>query len=468
MAAKPPSATSSPGAHWAPPIRPDGSWFEGTLNPHQREGVAWLLERPNAVLADDVGLGKTVEALALIGKLEEAGRLRRRTPRSVCRVLWITDAPLLEQTKAEVRQFLPDFTVATNLDPEFRGTQKARKEWEQLYGAGPDILVLSYEMATSRRHWLSHTTPALLVLDEAMKIKGAGARFDAVHDVASRSDRVLSMTATPLENNPMELYWLLKATGVPNLWPEALFKQDFVTWRTVELGYGRSEQRPVGWRAERLDEVRRMLTDVLIQRSAEDVGLSLPTRVGETHRLVAISPEQQKAYDAAAKKMGRAAVVRMEQAAKAAGAESRLVDELMVELRAMGDEQAIVYCEYLWVLDLVEERLINQGIAYARIEGKIKDADRALAVEAFRSGDARVLLGSRVLERGLNLQHCRRLVSLDASWNPARERQREGRIRRIGSAHETFQHLTLLPDTPLTRGKLLQLAAKAATATAVS
>jgi SNF2 family DNA or RNA helicase len=158
----------------------------------------------------------------------------------------------------------------------------------------------------------------------------------------------------------------------------------------------------------------------------------------------------------------------MEQAAKISGAESRLVDELMIELDAMGDESAIVYCEYLEVLDLVEERLTERGISMARIEGKIKEADRAAAVEAHRGGSARVLLASRVLERGLNLQHCRTLISLDSSWNPARERQREGRVRRIGSPHQTFRHLTLLPDTPLTRAKLGQLSNKTASAAAIS
>jgi SNF2 family DNA or RNA helicase len=386
----------------------------------------------------------------------------------VCRVLWITDAALLEQTKAEIEAFLPDFSVLTNLDPEFGPSMKWRKAYELRFGVGPDILVLSYDMARERRLWLSHTTPALVVLDEAMKVKGKGKTFDAIHEATSKADRVLAMTATPLENNPMELYWLLKAACVPGLWLENAFKQEFVTWRTVEVGYGRREQRPVGWQLHRLPEVRARLSDVLLQRSAEDAGLQLPVQVGEAYRFVPLSVAQREAYDEAARKFGRGAVVGMEQAAKISGAESRLVDELMIELDAMGDESAIVYCEYLEVLDLVEERLTERGISMARIEGKIKEADRAAAVEAHRGGSARVLLASRVLERGLNLQHCRTLISLDSSWNPARERQREGRVRRIGSPHQTFRHLTLLPDTPLTRAKLGQLSNKTASAAAIS
>ena len=73
-----------------------------------------------------------------------------------------------------------------------------------------------------------------------------------------------------------------------------------------------------------------------------------------------------------------------------------------------------------------------------------------------------VLLGSKILERGLNLQEVRVLISLDPSYNPAREVQREGRIRRIGSPHDTYEHLTLLPDTPDARAKWKLLADKRA------
>lgn len=454
---------------WTPPMGAAAQGgFRGTLKPHQTQGVKWLLDHPHAVLADDVGLGKTIQALALIAELDAAGQLARRTPKSVCRILWLTDATLLEQTKREVETFLPAHTVLTGLDPEFGASMKWRKVYQERFGVGPDVLVLSYDMARARAPWLSHSTPALVVLDEAMKVKSGNKVFKAVLDVTTRSDRVVSMTATPLENNPMELFHLLKVTRAPGLWPEGVFKSDFVTWKTVLGPTGREERVPVGWQSHRLPEVQGYLRDVLLQRNAADAGLTLPERTGEDFRLVPISLAQQKAYEAASRRYGRGAVVGMEQAAKAVGPESRLVDELLVELAAMGDEQAVVFCEYLDVLDLVESRLTERGTSLARIEGKIKEADRTAAVERFRQGEVRVLLGSRVLERGLNLQHCRTLISLDASWNPARERQREGRIRRIGSRHETFRHLTLLPDTPLTRSKVATLRSKAATSAAVA
>ena len=78
-----------------------------------------------------------------------------------------------------------------------------------------------------------------------------------------------------------------------------------------------------------------------------------------------------------------------------------------------------------------------------------------------------MLIGSKVLERGLNLQHCRVLLSLDSSWNPAREAQRTGRICRIGSPHASVEHVTFLGDTPVTRRKVEQLHNRRAMAEAV-
>jgi SNF2 family DNA or RNA helicase len=332
----------------------DWGAFHGTLTPHQEAGVGWLLDHPHAVLADDVGLGKTVQALAYIAKLEERGHLFR-LGQSRCRVLWLTDATLIEQTKAEIERFLPDFTVATNLDPELRGSNKGRAAYEVRFGLGPDILVMGYEMAHSRRHWLQTTRPALVVLDEAMKLKGGGIHFNTATEYTKRSERVLTITATPLENDPMELWHLLKVTRAPGLWPKPEFQRDFVTWRTVRVNqqWGTTKRVPEGWMPGREAEVRQFLSNVLLRRSGEDVGLALPQRVGTRESLVKLSTAQAKAYESASRQEGLRGHQGMQAASRAVGAESALVDALIQALAWRSTEQAVVYCETLAVLDLV-------------------------------------------------------------------------------------------------------------------
>jgi SNF2 family DNA or RNA helicase len=174
------------------------------------------------------------------------------------------------------------------------------------------------------------------------------------------------------------------------------------------------------------------------RRTADDVGLALPKRVGQHYRYVTPSMSQRAAYGAAENALdARVRSTRREQAGRIHKGRSALVDALMGELAGM-HEQVIVYYETKKVLDEAERRLLNTGTNYRRIDGDTKKKIRNDVVEELRTDPTiKVLLGSRVLEYGLNLQHCRRMISLDSSWNPGRELQREGRIRRVGSPHTT-------------------------------
>jgi SNF2-related domain len=93
--------------------------FNGILYPHQRLGLVFLLSQDRAVLADDVGLGKTVQVAALIGLLADAEDFRQpgKLP-----VLYITSVGLVQQTGDELRRFLPGLTVTTVQDPRRRKT----------------------------------------------------------------------------------------------------------------------------------------------------------------------------------------------------------------------------------------------------------------------------------------------------------------------------------------------------------
>lgn len=426
--------------------------FEGDLRPHQSEAVAWLMERPKAVLADDVGLGKTPTVLALIGDLAEAGQLDPSSQEGLCRVLWITEAGLINQTVTEIRRFLPDASVMSSLDPEMRSSARAAEMLVQRMRSGIDVLVLSYEKAHTY-HGLDRHLPSIVVMDEASKIKSGGKIADSLRELTARVPRVVAMTATPLENNPLESWHLLSVTGTPSLWPRREFEQRFVTFREVSRGPEITKRVPHDWQPGAAEIVGRYVYEHVLRRTAEEAGLRLPELRTE-HRWVPLTAEQQAAYEAAEKRGDLAGFWRQSRAGLAHGENSPLVAELVAELNRRGDGQAIVYCENLAMLDLVEAALREAGISLVRIEGKISDKQRAERAEAFRLGKVRVLLGSRVLERGLNLQHCPLLISLDASWNPAREDQRAGRIRRIGSPFTEVEHIVLLPDTPLVKAKV--------------
>lgn len=426
------------------------------LLPHQREALSWLLGHEKTLLAHATGLGKTVEALAYIAALSARGELvpARSNRKSLARVLWITDATLLEQTRRSVERFLPDFTV------EVGGPSglKQHRRWADRYGLhGPDILILNYELANSRSQRLDTFTPALVVLDEVGKLRNGGAQWKTVKSLCQRAPRVVGMTASWLQNRPTDLHRILDAIGTPGLWPYRVFEERFCTMRYTHTdSFGRDHYAPDDWVDDEalLDEVRDYLAGCMHRLEVADAGLSLPEQTGEARRWVPLAESEQRAYDAAAEWRGLHGHQHREKAPKSAGADSALISALMDELASRGGEQAVVYCEALDMLELAAKRMTEARIPFASIEGKVKQADRTKAVDDFRDGKVRVLLGSKVLEHGLDLQHCRVLISVDSSWNPEREKQREGRLRRIGSPHSTFEHLTLLPDTPHSRRKL--------------
>jgi SNF2 family DNA or RNA helicase len=256
---------------------------------------------------------------------------------------------------------------------------------------------------------------------------------------------------------------VLEAIGAPDLWPRHHFESRFVDWRPAyQLPTGRwVEKKAIGFLPGKAEEMRDYLRGCMLRRTAEDVGLRLPVRVGERHRWVQLTEAQQAAYDDASKRVGLSAHAARERAGKIHEAESSLVDALMEEIAKRPDEKIVVGCETLDVVEMVTERLTAAGIGNRRIEGQTKTSDRDSAISDFRNEpEVRVLVGSRVLERGLDLQFARVLISLDSSYNPQREHQREGRVCRIGSPHETYEHLTLLPDTAHGRAKLRELERK--------
>ncbi|EFQ83220.1 helicase C-terminal domain protein [Aeromicrobium marinum DSM 15272] len=432
--------------------------FTGSLEPHQLDAADWLMDHPRALLADDVGLGKTVEAIAYIARLDYAGEL----PEGRTSVIWITEASLLKQTAEEFARFAPSLAVLTSDDRLFEpgGSTLRWARFHSKFPSGVDVVVVSHELAGNRGSVLNDRfgTPPLVVIDEAMALKSGGPRHTRISEITAAATRVLAMTATPYENSPLETYNILRLLHLPDLWTSGEFDSRFVewapayqipgTWKTVPA-------RPLGVRPEARAELAAYLHKVMLRRTVEDIGGAVPVRVGEQVRWVELSSEQADAYDVAAQNRGGVGHIRRTVAARGAGDSSALVDEFMRYLDSpKTPSKVIVYCETLGIIHMVCERLEAAGIGHVSIEGANKAPDRTIALAAFRDRpEVRVLVGSKVLELGLNIQHCNALVTLDCSDNPQRERQREGRIRRLGSPHETYTHLTLMPETPTARKK---------------
>ena len=428
----------------------------GAMPPHQEAGLQFLIDHPKALLADEVGLGKTVQSTALLATLKAQHQL------GTCLVA--APAHLVQQWVEELHRWVPSLIV--------REGAAAVPLSQPSVECSVDVMVCSYELLHRRQHVFAAAFPRTVVLDEAQNLRSGGTEHAAVLALTRDAERVVALTATPFENHAMETYQILKLLHLPGLWSQSEFERRFIRWTGEYLdGYGRVVPcRPIGLVEEELPELREFMSRCYLRRTGEELSLSLPCRVGDKVRWVPLLKSQRFA-------MWRAdqlpAGLRRHQAREracgvVAGRSSKAEAALDEILRRPEEPKFVVWAFNRQPLDVMQGLLERHGLGSVRIDGSIRGRGREALLRRFRDeADVRVLLGTDVLGSGLNLQHARVMLSLGSSYNPGKEVQREGRIRRLGSPHATYEHITFLNDCEHERNKLTELLRKAADACAV-
>jgi SNF2 family DNA or RNA helicase len=418
-----------------------------------------------------VGLGKTITAAAYLGHLADTKTIATGNRRE--RALLVVPAALIPQWRGELARFLPRLSVADSSQKSYANPSKKQAVANlQLYGpAGPDLTLVSYEHLRARKDVLAHERFTAVVLDEASNVKGRGKEHDATYEVTKAAKHTLALTATPVETDVMGTWGILRAIRAPGLPTQDAWGSNFAEWdQGYQPAYGPPvPPKPIGLRPEGLPELRHYLSGVALRRTAADVGLSLPQPVGPPFEWVDLTPLQRAAYDRAEKLNGLLRHQRREEACGWVNNRSAKAEAAIRWLLARPDvDKAVVWAERLEHLTLMGELLSAAGIGWVRIDGSNAQDERADAAGAFRDDpQVRVLLGSNVLQRGLNLQHARVLLSLGSTFNHADDEQRAGRIRRIGSPHLTFEHVTFAANVPHEWSKAAKVATRADDAAAV-
>lgn len=172
------------------------------LNPHQLEAALFAFKSPlskGAILADEVGLGKTIEAgLVLAQKWTEGKR----------RILVITPANLRKQWSQELAEkfFLPSIIL------EARNYNKLKKDGARRPFEQKALIICSYQFAARNTDELMVIPWDLVVIDEAHRLRNVYRPDNrigrALKGALANSPKVL-LTATPLQNSLMELYGLV-------------------------------------------------------------------------------------------------------------------------------------------------------------------------------------------------------------------------------------------------------------------
>ena len=173
------------------------------LNPHQVDAALFAFKSPlsmGAVLADEVGLGKTIEA-ALVISQQWAERHRH--------ILVIAPATLRKQWSMELEEkfFLPSIILESkNFNRILADT------YSNPFDDKEHIVICSYQFAKKQIHHIEHVSWDLVVIDEAHKLRNvykSGNKTAVVLKEGLKNYKKLLLTATPLQNNVKELYGLI-------------------------------------------------------------------------------------------------------------------------------------------------------------------------------------------------------------------------------------------------------------------
>jgi excisionase family DNA binding protein len=194
------------------------------MNPHRVDAALFAMSSPlskGVLLADEVGLGKTIEASLVIA---QRWAERRR------RILLVVPASLRKQWSQELydKFSLPSVIV------ERKSYNDARKKGiAKPFEQGDNIVITSYEFAALKAEEIARGGWNLVVFDEAHRLrnvykKDGGTRAKRLRDATRPFFKIL-LTATPLQNSLMELYGLVSVLDEHHFGDEDSFRTQYVT-----------------------------------------------------------------------------------------------------------------------------------------------------------------------------------------------------------------------------------------------
>ncbi len=398
-------------AREAEPLDDIATRLGGELRPFQWAGVRYLLDARRAFLADEQGLGKTVQALVTL-EADDAYPAIVVCPASL-KLVW----------EREAHRWLPHRSIAI-----INGRSAVPPE--------ADVVILNYEIVAAHRDALARRRPRALVVDESHHCKNPRAkRTQAVRRLAEAvpADGLrLALTGTPVLNHAEELISQLRVIGR---------LQDFGSGAgfTRQFEGNLSEER-LHWHLRRRCFVRRRKDEVLPQLPAKrrvvvPVALSNTReyKVAEDSVIEWLRSQPLELEELNAKISATLRAERLAQIGtlKRLAARGKLPAALVwIEDFLEHGEPLIVFARHIEVLDAVRARFPDALHIVGRDSAKARDA----TVTAFQGGSGSQLLvcSTPVAGQGLTLTRASNVCFLELEWTPAMHDQAEDRCHRIG------------------------------------
>lgn len=461
------------------------------LLPYQLEPALAVLRHgvPRVLIADEAGLGKTVEAGLIAAEVLKRNHLAR--------ALVVCPAAIRAQWAQELTSRFG--LAAAEADAVWlrRRTRELPAHVNPWSLPGMYLASMDFVKRPEALYPLEDVRWDLMIVDEAHGATPGSDRRAAIHALARRSRTLVLLTATPHPGDEAAFEALCRIGGEAGSPPVVLFRR---TRAGTQPGRAQPRSSLLAVRPTAGEErVRQMLdaytarlwmrargssnggtsllATVLKKRSLSSpatVALSLERRLqllagaaprpSQLHLPLHPDDETQDEDSVPDDLLGirglddtdeeRDILSALAEAAWAAAADPSKLRRLRRFLRRVR-EPAIVFTEYRDTADHVRQALAADGHRTLLLHGGISSAERHALLRAFARGGA-VLVATDAASEGLNLHYaCRLVVHFELPWTPSRLHQRRGRVDRIGQtrrvheialvAHASSEQLVLLP-----------------------
>lgn len=385
----------------------DLRYLKATLRPYQVFGTKYILTQKRTLLGDEMGLGKTMQAIAAMAALKAEGGEK---------FLVVCPASVLVNWCREIEQH-SELEVT-----EIHGNDKG-DELRRWISKGT-VAVTTYETARSL------TLPeefklSMLVADEAHYVKNPYAlRTRALMNLADRSEHVLYMTGTPIENNVDEMCFLMST-----LQPE--------TAKTVE------ELKLIS----SAPQFREGIAPVYLRRTRDDVLTELPEKI-EQEQWCRPTDEDKKHYMGSVLAKNFMAMRRI--AWDHSDLDKSSKAQRLMEILEMAKEEGRKVIVFSYFLDTAEKvcHLVGDGV-YGPINGSVTAAKRQQIVDEFTAAPDGAVLVSQVTAggTGLNIQAASVVIFCEPQIKPSMETQAISRAYRMGQARSVLVYRLLCTGT---------------------
>ena len=395
-----------------------------------------------ALLADEVGLGKTIEAAIICKEYLVRGMIQS--------LLILTPASLVSQWQLELQEKFGIETITT----DDKQVQNAAEFW-----TSNNRIIASINTAKSAKHFPYVTARAwdLVIVDEAHHLKNRNTlNWKLVNALNKRF--ILMLTATPVQNSLVELFNLLTLLKPGLLKTEALFKKEYVDSKNGRV-------------PKNSEKLRQLMREVMVRNTRSLVDVKLPKRFASTIT-VQPTPSEKKLYQSLtdylrtyAEQMDR--LTRTSLLMRAGSSPTALTDSLnnlterfdhkelkallkqasqikqvekahqLMELLKQSTQKTLVFTTHRKTQSYLASCLTEAGIKFAEFSGDMSLKEKDAAIELFRD-TVSVLLASETGGEGRNIQFANVIVNYDLPWNPMKIEQRIGRIHRIGQTQDVF------------------------------